>query len=120
MRNDIPAVLSAFDILAHFPASESFGLALAEAMAAGLPAIATNVGGCSELVRQNETGLLIPLGDSKSMLAAFDQLLSPNGGKEIRLRMGAAGRTIAIKEFSLPRQVAQLEHLYKQITQRKR
>jgi len=56
---DATAMLPAFDILLHLPQSESFGLALAEAMACGIPVITTDVGGCPEVVQNGVTGIVV-------------------------------------------------------------
>ena len=47
---DVPGALAALDVLAHLPTDEAFGLAIVEAMAAGVPVVATDVGGCAEIV----------------------------------------------------------------------
>ena len=85
MTEDVPAAMAGFDVLAHLPSDESFGLALAEAMAAGLPTVATDIGGCREVVQDGVTGLLVPLGDAKALAAALACLLDSAG------RAGAAG-----------------------------
>src|SRR5262249_31181034 len=69
--------------------SEGFGLVCAEAMAHGRPVIATRVGGLVDLVRDRETGLLVPPGSPGALRAAIDRLLSD---PELRGRLGAAGR----------------------------
>ncbi len=114
-REDIPQLLAASDIVAHLPSDESFGLALAEAMAAGLPTIAGNIGGCREIVRDGETGILVPPGDTASLVTALRELLSPDTGPERRVRMGMAGRAWAEQEYSLTRQVARLEEIYQEL-----
>ena len=76
LEDNIPAAMAAFDVLAHLPTDELFGLALAEAMAAGLPTVATAIGGCAEVVRANETGLLVPPGDAAALTAALSLLLA--------------------------------------------
>ena len=78
-REDIPAALAAFDVLAHLPRDESFGLALVEAMAAGLPTVATDIGGCREVVRHDVTGLLTPPGDSAALTRALSRFAVGSG-----------------------------------------
>jgi glycosyltransferase involved in cell wall biosynthesis len=68
---------------------EGFGLACAEAMAHGRPAVASAVGGLRDLVVDEETGLLVPAGDVPALRAALERLL---GDRELRRRLGAAGR----------------------------
>ncbi len=114
-REDIPQVLAASDVLAHLPIDESFGLALAEAMAAGLPTIATDIGGCREVVRDGKTGILVPPGDPAALEGAMRSLLLGEGSSERRARVGASGRTRAEQEFSLVRQIQSLLEIYQEL-----
>lgn len=74
---------------------EPFGLVAVEAMAAGLPVVASDTGGLSDIVRPGETGLLVPPGDAEALAAALETLLDDAG---LRARMGAAGRIQAETE----------------------
>jgi len=112
MIEDVPATMAGFDLLAHLPTDESFGLALAEAMAAGLPTVATDIGGCREVVQDGVTGTLVPPDDARALASALTRLLSC---PEERGRMGAAGRRRVLDEFSLDRQVERLHDLYLRI-----
>jgi len=69
--------------------SEGFGLVCAEAMAHGRAVVATSVGGLPDLVRDGETGLLVPPGDRTALRAAIDRLLAD---PDLRHRLGAAAR----------------------------
>lgn len=75
---------------------ESFGLATAEAMAAGVPVLATNVGGSGDLVRGGTTGYSLPLVEA-DWTAALDTLA---GDEALRIRLGEAGRMRIATEFS--------------------
>lgn len=112
-RGDIPSVLAAFDLLAHLPADDALPGALIEAMAAGLPTVATNISGCAEIVRPEETGVLVPLDDPAAIVTAVCRLLEmePSG----RRRLGAAGRQVAESEFSLPGQIDRLQEIYRKL-----
>jgi glycosyltransferase involved in cell wall biosynthesis len=68
---------------------EGFGVACAEAMAHGRPAVASAVGGLLDLVVDGETGLLVEPGDRPALRAAIDRLL---GDRDLRARLGAAAR----------------------------
>ena len=114
-REDVPALLPALDVLVHLPRDESFGLALAEAMGAGLPAVATNIGGCREVVRDGVTGLLVPPADAPALTGALEWLLDPAEGASRRAAFGAAGRRIVVKDFSRERQLDLLQALYHEI-----
>jgi glycosyltransferase involved in cell wall biosynthesis len=71
---------------------ESLGIAVLEAMGAGLPVVATSVGGVTELVQPGVTGELVPAGDAAAMAEALVKVL---GDPSAAMRMGTAGRTIA-------------------------
>ncbi len=114
-RTDIPSLLPAFDVLVHLPIDEAFGLALAEAMAAGLPTVATAIGGCREVVQDSVTGLLVPPGNSQALTEALCRLLDPVQGRELRAALGSCGRKAAEERFSQEAQVNRLEALYHQL-----
>ena len=114
-RTDVPALLTAWDVLVHLPMDEAFGLALAEGMAAGLPTVATDIGGCREVVRGGSTGFLVPPGNAEALLAALTTLLDPALGPTRRAEMGAAGRALVQAEFSQALQISRLRALYREI-----
>ncbi|MBV9354322.1 MAG: glycosyltransferase family 4 protein [Chloroflexi bacterium] len=76
--------------------ADSFGLVLMEAAAAGLPAVATNVGGLPEAVRDGESGVLVQVGDQPGLEAALTALVED---PVRRLRMGRAGHAMARQKF---------------------
>jgi glycosyltransferase involved in cell wall biosynthesis len=76
---------------------EGFGLPLAEAMAAGLPTVATRVGGMPEIVVEGETGLLVPPADADALAAAIVRVLAD---PELARRLGNAGRARAVERYS--------------------
>lgn len=114
-REDVPVLLPALDVLVHLPRDESFGLALAEAMAAGLSTIATNIGGCREVVRDGITGFLVPPGDLPALTGALQQLLDPVEGAARRAALGEAGRRVVAENFSRQRQIDLLQTLYHEL-----
>jgi glycosyltransferase involved in cell wall biosynthesis len=103
-------LLSALDVFVSASETESFGLAIAEAMAAGTPVVATATEGAREVVVDRETGLLVPIGDVAGIAASIVKLLS-NG--ELRRQMGAQARRIVNQRFSLKRMVDQIEQIYR-------
>jgi glycosyltransferase involved in cell wall biosynthesis len=109
LRLDVPAVLSAADI--HVSAShyEGFPNNVLEAMCAGLPVIATEVGGVPELVVDGRTGLLVPPRSPSLLTSALHRLASD---PERRLAMGAAGRARAQECYTIERSVAAFEDVY--------
>jgi glycosyltransferase involved in cell wall biosynthesis len=108
-RNDVPAILQESNISVLPSLSEGFSNSLLEAMAAGLPVIATNVGGNPEIVRDGETGFLVPARDPKALSEAIGRILrSP----ELGIRFGQAGYERVARNFSLASTVRQTEELY--------
>jgi glycogen(starch) synthase len=81
----VPAVLRALDLLVLPSAYEEMGSVLVEAMACGVPVVASDVGGIPDIVVQGQTGLLVPAGDVAALATAIDELLAD---RERRIRMG--------------------------------
>jgi glycosyltransferase involved in cell wall biosynthesis len=79
---------------------EGFGVACLEAMAHGRPVVATSVGGLRDLVADEETGLLVPPRDPQALRSALERLLAD---RDLRRRLGAAGRERARERFSWER-----------------
>jgi len=96
-RDDLPRLLRAADLLCHPSRREGIPNVVREAMAAGLPVVATAASGTPELVRHGETGLLSPV-DDRTALAA--NLVAVLRDAELRRRLGEAGRARARAEFS--------------------
>ena len=111
--------LAALDVLAHFPLSEAFGLVALEAMASGLPVVASAVGGCREVVQDGATGFLVPPSDAQGRRRALSFLLDAQAGASSRLLMGAAGRLRAATAFSLERETVAVRSLYAELVQAK-
>ncbi len=112
-REDVPDLLAAFDIYASPSFSEGQSLALIEAMAAGLPIVATDVGGNSELLGEPEpTGVLVPSGDADALAKALARFLA---APALARDLGAAARTRARTEFSLEAMVRRYTALYAEL-----
>jgi L-malate glycosyltransferase len=101
------------DIFAIVSAREAFGLVAAEAMRAGLPVIASNVGGLADIVQPGTTGLLTPPKDPVALAANLAQLLD---GPALRTQMGTAGRLHADQHYSAERYVRQVAGLYHELS----
>lgn len=83
-RDDIPRIVSAFDIGALTSRSEGFGLALVEFMAVGKPVVGTAVGGVLDIITDGVDGYLVPYGDANAIARAFLKLLSsPSRAREM-------------------------------------
>ncbi|MFH0947005.1 MAG: glycosyltransferase family 4 protein [Planctomycetota bacterium] len=111
-RDDLPAVLPAADLVALSSRREGMPLALIEAMAAGVPVVATAVGGVPELVLPGKTGLLVPDGDIGSLAFALGRVLSD---LQLARRLGLAGRQRALERHGLDRVVREHAELYRRL-----
>ncbi len=111
-RTDVPDLLAASDIAVLASHEEGFPNAVIEAMAAGLPVVATRVGGIPEAVVEGTTGCLVPPRDPAALSAAIRDLAAD---APLRARMGDAGRTRARAEFALGACVSRYEDLYTRI-----
>lgn len=108
-RTDVPALLEDADLFLLASISEGVSLTLLEAMAAGLPIVATAVGGNREVVVEGETGFLVPSRDPAALAAAIARLLS---SPELRARMGAAARVRVEHLFDARVMASRYEDLY--------
>ena len=108
-RDDVAEVLPAFDVFALPSVTEGMSNALLEAMAAGLPCVATAVGGNPELVEHRRSGLLVPAGDVPALAAALGQVL---GRPHLARKLALAGRRRVEERFTLAAMVARYEGLY--------
>jgi len=115
VRSDVADVLKAADVFAMTSVSEAASLTLLEAMATGLPAVVTDVGGNPEIVRAGRDGLLVPRGDAPAVARALGQLLdSPAAAAAL----GRSGRERVGQRYRLERTVAAYEGLYRQLCPR--
>jgi glycosyltransferase involved in cell wall biosynthesis len=115
IRTDIPELMRASDAFALTSLSEAASLTLLEAMASGLPAIVTAVGGNPELVRHNREGLLFPRGDAAACAEAIRSVMSD---PELAVRLGTAARERAVERYQLDRTVEAYYRLYARLSGR--
>jgi glycosyltransferase involved in cell wall biosynthesis len=108
-RVDVPAVLEAVDLAVSSSDWEGSPLAVMEYMAAGLPIVATAVGGVPDLIEPEVHGLLVPRGDPEGLAAAAARLLRD---RETARGMGERARQRQRREFALDAMVERLERLY--------
>jgi glycosyltransferase involved in cell wall biosynthesis len=102
---ELPSVLPVMhrvDVLIVPSRHEGLGLVIVEAMACSVPVVAARAGGIPEVVLDGATGLLF---DADAPEQLLDAVLRVAGSRELRLRMGAAGRALAEAEFSRPVQM---------------
>jgi len=116
MRPDVAALLAQMDIFVLPSHWEGMPNAVLEAMAAGLPVVATGVGGTTEVVVQDETGFLVPAADPDAMAKAIVTLLRD---PTLCRRMGEAGRRRVEQHFSIQQTVAKTVGLYENLLNEK-
>ncbi len=98
-RSDVPDLMAAMDAVAHTSiVAEPFGRVVVEAMMCGRPVVATRGGGVTEIIRDGETGLLVPPGEPSALAAALGRVLSDPALAE---RLAQKGREDVSQRFSL-------------------
>jgi len=112
MRQDIPECLSVMNIYVQPSHFENVPNSILEAMAAGLPVIATDVGGIREVVVHKETGFLVEPDNERELVQSIDFLIRHPGK---RREMGERGRKRVMSFFSIEKMVSEYEELYEQI-----
>ncbi len=108
-QKEVSRFMSALDIFVLPSDCEPFGLVLVEAMAHGLPVVATNAGGVPEIVKHNETGLLVPAQNASAMADAIYHLIC-NPLK--RMQMGESAKYQVRKMFNKQDMVKAYEQFY--------
>lgn len=109
LRQDIPQILAGLDLFVLPSLWEGLPNVVLEAMAAGLPVVATAVGGTPELVSDDETGLLVPAQDAAALAQAIQRLVE---NPAMARQMGKSGRQRVRADFSIRKMVEQTEQLY--------
>lgn len=110
-RNDVPDVLSCCDLSVLPSWAEGMPNAVLESMAAGLPVIATRVGGTPEIIEDGTSGLLVP---PRSPQALADAILRVLRDPELARRLAVAGRERVLTCFSFDRVLRELRELYEE------
>ncbi|WP_041458988.1 glycosyltransferase family 4 protein [Ammonifex degensii] len=107
-RRDVPQILRESDLAVLTSRREGLSRFIMEAMAAGLPVVATDVRGCRDLVEHGKTGFLVKLGDVEGLAGTLERLIQD---RELRETLGRAGRE-KIRAFSLDRVLKEMEAIY--------
>ncbi len=118
-RSDTSDILSATDasVLCSHRIVETFPLAVLEAMASGLPVVATDVGAVREMLADGEEGFIIPPGDREALVAALLMLAEK---PELRRKIGNAARQRAVRDFSEEKMVKRYASLFDELLHRER
>jgi glycosyltransferase involved in cell wall biosynthesis len=111
---DTARYLAMMDIFVFPSFREGLGLGLLEAMAAGRPCVASNVGGISDIVMDGETGLLFPAGDAAALSSLILRLLDDRGLCE---RLGASAGVFVRNNFSVGTMADRILNIYKEVRQ---
>jgi glycosyltransferase involved in cell wall biosynthesis len=114
-REDIPELLSILDLLVLPSLNEAVGRILIEAAACGIPVVATRVGGVPEIVKDNETGILVPPRDALALARGISALLEDKGK---RLAMAEAARRWVDDKFSAGVMVNKISNCYEELAKR--
>ena len=109
VREDVPALLKAMDVMVLSSTSEGSPNVILEAAAAGVPVVSTRVGGVPELVADGETGLLVEPGDAVALSEAVGKLLED---RELAERMGRRAHEIAHERFDIDAVVLRIEDAF--------
>jgi glycosyltransferase involved in cell wall biosynthesis len=112
---DLAQFHSSIDIFAFFSRFEGLPLSLVDAMACGLPCIATDVIGCNNVVEHDRTGLLVPVDDTAAAVAALDRLCAD---ATLRRRLGDAARDAMTERHSPDRFWSDHAAIYRAVTRR--
>jgi glycosyltransferase involved in cell wall biosynthesis len=111
--SDSAAAIRTLDIVVHASTQpEPFGLVVAEAMACGKPVVASNVGGVTEIVSENETALTHCPGDAAAMAACIERLAADS---DMRRKLGSRGRRFAEARFDRSRLAREVIPIYESI-----
>jgi glycosyltransferase involved in cell wall biosynthesis len=113
--DDLKPVLAGWDVFVMPSLEEGFPVAALDAMAAGLPVLATSVGGVPELIQDGKTGCLVPPGDSDALAAGLRLLLA---NPELRLDMGTAGYRHVRDHFRVDKMAQNFARLYDELLSR--
>ncbi len=107
--DDIAELYCALDVFVSASHTESFGLAIAEAMASGTAVVATSTGGAREVIHPGETGLLVPIGDADELADTVIELL---GDADRRARLGKVAQQDMAARFGLEPMITTTEKIY--------
>jgi len=107
--SDAREAMRHFSIYVQFSRTESFGMAVAEAMALGVPVIVSNKGALPEMVRDGHTGVVVPFGKTEMLATAIGRLIQKD---TLRQKFGDAGRKKALSQFNQNTIVGQIEQVY--------
>src|SRR5690606_16323791 len=116
LRDDLPALLPGLDLLVHPAEREGLGVAVLEAMSAGVAVVACAAGGVVDAIEDGVAGVLVPPGDRDALGRALARTLAD---RELRARLGRAARSTAERRFSAAALAARHVELYERMLERR-
>ena len=111
-RDDVGSLYRAFDVVALSSANEGTPVTLIEALAAGVPAVATDVGGVKDVVEDGRTDFLVDAGDTEAIAEGLARLAT---APDLRAAMGREARVSVRDRYSVPRLVSDMDALYRRV-----
>ncbi len=111
---DLADFYSGLDVFVSASHTESFGLAIAEAMAAGTPVLATATDGARELITEGETGFLVSVQDEAALASNLLRLLTQPAERK---RLGVTAQKTAAERFDVERMIAETEKIYEAVVE---
>jgi glycosyltransferase involved in cell wall biosynthesis len=114
--DDVVELLGTLDVFVSSSRSESFGIAIAEAMASGVPVVSTMTAGAREIIDEDKTGRLVPIGDAQALAEAICELLNDPKTRE---RLASNALRKVSEQFSLDRMVVRTEQVYQEVLERR-
>jgi glycosyltransferase involved in cell wall biosynthesis len=109
---DVVEFISQLDVFVSASHSEAFGLAIVDAMACGIPVVATATGGAGEIISDGQTGRLTPIGDIDELANRIVELLDD---PQLRDRLSTNARAMVAERFSAHRMISQTEDVYRAV-----
>jgi glycosyltransferase involved in cell wall biosynthesis len=111
-RTDLPELLAMSDVQVHTSDEEGVPLAILSGMAAGRPIVSTRVGGIAEVIRDGQSGVLVPRREPAAFAKAVDELLDDGARQQ---RLGIAAQRFIETEYSLEAATRRVEQLYQEL-----
>src|SRR5439155_8851524 len=111
-RRDLTTIYGATDVFVLTSRNEGTPVALIEAMAAGVPGVATNVGGVADVLEDPRLGTIVPPDDAEALAAAINRRLSP---RALRGEQGRPARAAVLARYKPPRLFADIDRLYRSL-----
>lgn len=109
-RNDVPIILNALDCLVLSSFSEGFPVTILEAMSAGLPIIATDVGGNREIIKNGRSGILVKSNSSEELAKAIISLMKD---RKLREKIGLTAKQQFEKYYSMEKMIVEMTEIYR-------